>query len=425
MRAVLFFGTLLVSIDAQCATCFSAGGITFVNSAATWPIAREMCVSMGLDLLKITTFAENDLALSLMLAHNTQEGNVWIGLNDFQSEGTFLWADSTNPSYVNWNMGEPNNDGGSEDCGELKRDSPPGAWNDNRCDMMNAFLCSGSAPGPIGANGDPHLSLPHGGRADFRGEHKALYNFLSAKNLALNVMTEMADFELHDANHPRHKDIHGSFLTQAHIVARTGAGKTVRVSFLADKASPSNLGSANGTVDSEPAFFLQKMIKSEKQIDDLILRMDYSSLHVLTPEFEIVVTPLHFRKERNVTGLHHRLDLKIKPRVAEAELAVPPHGVIGQGWDGDGQAVDGEQDAWPASGEFTTYAMAKGAIEGSPNDYKVPTPYATDFKYSRFDATSAEPRNVAKLVAAGELNAPKTVSRADAVGSSEVTDDDM
>ena len=53
--------------------------------------------------------------------------------------------------------------------------------------------------------------------------------------------------------------------------------------------------------------------------------------------------------------------------------------------------------------------MAKGAIEGTPNDYKVAEPYATDFKYSRFDATSAVPRDVAKLVAAGVLNAPKQV----------------
>jgi len=148
-------------------------------------------------------------------------------------------------------------------------------------------------------------------------------------------------------------------------------------------------------------------------------------VHVVTPEFEIVITPTHFRLERNVAGLHHRLDLKIKPRVAESTFAVPPHGIIGQAWDGDGKAIDGEQDAWPESGEFTTYAMAKGAIEGAPSDYKVATKYATDFKYSRFDATSAEPRNVAKLVAAGLLNAPKTVYGGETVGSTEPTEENM
>merc|ERR1740138_2061896 len=94
----------------------------------------------------------------------------------------------------------------------------------------------------------------------------------------------------------------------------------------------------------------------------------------------------------NVKGLHHRLDISLALRVKEDELAVAPHGIIGQGWDGDGQAVDGEEDEFPFSGEFTTSAMGKGAIEGEPNDYKVPTPYATDFKYSRYDKTHAAPR---------------------------------
>merc|ERR1711988_924442 len=122
-------------------------------------------------------------------------------------------------------------------------------------------------------------------------------------------------------------------------------------------------------VDSDPAFSLgPKMVKS---VDDLLLKMDYSSLRVLAGEFEIVITPNIFNLEKNVVGLHHRLDVQIKPRVAESQLAVPPHGIIGQGWDRDGKAIDGEQDAFPKSGEFTTYSMAKGALEGMPNDYKL------------------------------------------------------
>ena len=117
--------------------------------------------------------------------------------------------------------------------------------------------------------------------------------------------------------------------------------------------------------------------------------------------------------------------MQIKPRVAESAFKLPPHGIVGQGWDGDGKAIDGEQDVFPESGEFTTYAMAGGAIEGVASDYKVAKPYDTNFKYSRFDAESAQPRDVAKLVAAGELNTPKTVYGADVVGSTENTEDKM
>ena len=59
-------------------------------------------------------------------------------------------------------------------------------------------------------------------------------------------------------------------------------------------------------------------------------------------------------------------------------------------------AINGEQDVYPiAEGvHFTTKAMAKGAIEGQPSDYKMDSAYATDFKYSRFNQTSAKPRPI-------------------------------
>jgi hypothetical protein len=272
--------------------------------------------------------------------------------------------------------------------------------------------------------GDPHLNLPHGGRADFRGEDRALYNFLSAKGLSLNVMTQFADFDLHEATDPKHKHVHGSFMTQAHVVARTSAGRIVRVSYWADVIGPSNRGFVNGTVDSEPVFKLGA--HKEKLVDDVKISLDYSSLTVTNPEFEIVVKPINLLDdvkfgelpigrmsgEQNVTGLHHRLDVQMRPRVPEEQLTVWPHGIIGQAWDGDGLAIDGETDRFPARGEFTTYAMAKGAIEGVASDYRMASPFATDFKFSRFYATKAAPRDVAKLVANGTLKAPKAVKLA-------------
>lgn len=254
--------------------------------------------------------------------------------------------------------------------------------------------------------------------ADFRGTDKTIYNFLSAKDLSVNVMTELADFELHPANSSRHKIVHGSFLTQAHIVARTNTGKTIRTSFYADKIGVKNIGWANGTVDDEPVFTMgPKVIKT---VDDVILKMTYASLYVLTPEFEVIITPYQFRLERNVKGLHHRLDVQIRLRVPEEKITVAPHGIIGQGWDGDGKAINGEQDVFPTSGEFTTYAQAKGAIEGIADDYMLAGPFATAFKFSRFGLTSAAPRDVVKLVAAGVLNAPKDGVSSDFVGSTEV-----
>ena len=41
--------------------------------------------------------------------------------------------------------------------------------------------------------------------------------------------------------------------------------------------------------------------------------------------------------------------------------------------------------------------MGEGAIEGTAKDYEMSTRFATSFKYSRFDAVSAQPRSVAAL----------------------------
>lgn len=252
------------------------------------------------------------------------------------------------------------------------------------------------------ANGDPHLMLGHGGKADFRGTDKGLYNFLSAKNLSLNVMTEFADFNLHDQDHPRHKLVHGSFLTQAHMVAMTEGGHMVHASYWAGKIGSLNIGWMNATIDNQPAFSLGPHMT--KVIDDVEVHMDYSSLHLTTSEWEVTVTPQAV--ERPVAGPVRRIDVQMKPRVAESKLSVPPHGVIGQSWDGDNKAVFGREDQFPTRGEYTTSAMAEGAIEGVPSDYLMASRYATEFKYSRFGLEHASPRDVSKLTGHVEAATP-------------------
>ena len=63
---------------------------------------------------------------------------------------------------------------------------------------------------------DPHLHFAHGGRADFRGEHGRTYSFLSAPGLAVNIKTEDAVFRMNGGR----LVVHGSFITEAHVVAR-------------------------------------------------------------------------------------------------------------------------------------------------------------------------------------------------------------
>lgn len=42
------------------------------------------------------------------------------------------------------------------------------------------------------AHHDPHLSLAHGGLADFRGVNDTMYSFISAPNMSMTIRTQDA-----------------------------------------------------------------------------------------------------------------------------------------------------------------------------------------------------------------------------------------
>ena len=56
--------------------------------------------------------------------------------------------------------------------------------------------------------------------------------------------------------------------------------------------------------------------------------------------------------------------------------------------------MSGKKDIYPEHGQFKTSAMAEGAIEDTAEDYEMRDAFAVDFKYSRFDARSAKPREI-------------------------------
>jgi hypothetical protein len=119
----------------------------FCSTTKQWTAARADCLSFGLDLVVIESQEENDFV----------EGasNQWIGYNDRDSEGGFLWVPRGNggstqgPSapFTRWRDGEPNNrrsctlgicTGPGEDCAEIQQG---GLWNDAACDDARAFVC--------------------------------------------------------------------------------------------------------------------------------------------------------------------------------------------------------------------------------------------------------------------------------------------
>ncbi len=138
------------------------------------------------------------------------------------------------------------------------------------------------------------------------------------------------------------------------------------------------------------------------KIDEVQVSMiSHKTLSITMPKWRFLATssPFPFGKlETNKDKV--LLDVAIQPLYDADADVVAPHGIIGQAYDGDSLAVDGKMDDHKASDESTTAAQAEGAIEGSWEDYIMASPFETDFKYSRFDATAAPHRDVSRLLGA-------------------------
>ncbi|QSS96885.1 lectin-like protein [Psychroflexus sp. ALD_RP9] len=73
----------------------------------------------------ITNPEENNFIANYLT--NNSLGNAYIGLNDQQNEGDYVWETGEEFIYTNWNSGNPSNSGSGEDVGEI---FPDGGWND-------------------------------------------------------------------------------------------------------------------------------------------------------------------------------------------------------------------------------------------------------------------------------------------------------
>ncbi|XP_071952743.1 macrophage mannose receptor 1-like [Antedon mediterranea] len=88
----------------------------FNTITQNWLLARDSCEDVGAHLAVIGDYAEHDW-IRTMGAGIKSGGYSWlIGINDYSSEGTYVWPDSGEQStYTYWYPGEPN-DAGNEDA---------------------------------------------------------------------------------------------------------------------------------------------------------------------------------------------------------------------------------------------------------------------------------------------------------------------
>jgi len=252
----------------------------------------------------------------------------------------------------------------------------------------------------VQARKDPHLHFAHGGIADLRGEDGKVYNFLSARNISWNVKTEAADFKW------AHRVVHGTRLSAVYWTIRTDADHVLQIAYSATGSDRATVRNLNETDAERATHTLKATIDGSAYgttywLDNVFVKLSGRTLSVTIKDkwrMSVKQSPFPFSALNLKKTL---LDVSAKALYDADHDVVAPHGLFGQSYDGDDVAVDGKVDA-RGGDETTTSAQAEGAIEGVYTDYEIDSadPFGTSFKYSRFDATAAKPRDVSKLTGA-------------------------
>ena len=103
----------------------------FLEERMTWYEAKNACNKISGHLVEIDTAEKHNL----LVAESQKRGlnsthNLWIGLNDLDSEGVWRWSQSgEEATFTAWRDGQPNSSQGEQDCAGLE----DFGWNDLWC----------------------------------------------------------------------------------------------------------------------------------------------------------------------------------------------------------------------------------------------------------------------------------------------------
>lgn len=105
-----------------------------ISTAMNWTDALFYCRQFYKDLAVVTTDEENQNVHALIW--NVVE--AWLGMYRARlNANIWLWADQTPSSYFQWEVDQPNNKDGNQNCVEMKQ----WGWNDALCQKEQFFVC--------------------------------------------------------------------------------------------------------------------------------------------------------------------------------------------------------------------------------------------------------------------------------------------
>uniref|UniRef100_A0A8C3ALJ6 Mannose receptor, C type 1b n=1 Tax=Cyclopterus lumpus TaxID=8103 RepID=A0A8C3ALJ6_CYCLU len=103
----------------------------------TWSGAQKECRKESGDLVSIRNVEDQSFVISQLGFASTDE--LWIGLNDIQTEGLFDWSDHSTVSFTSWEFGKPTVSTDTDDCVLIRGEN--GNWADRSCSEKHGFIC--------------------------------------------------------------------------------------------------------------------------------------------------------------------------------------------------------------------------------------------------------------------------------------------
>ena len=117
----------------------------FVETKMEYNAAENHCYSLSYKNRKshLTSVLDTDESLFVanLVTSRSSATTVWIGYDDIEVEGTFVWKDGSTSTWANWRGGQPDNHRGAEDCVHMQLNTESRGWNDLPCTGKLPFVC--------------------------------------------------------------------------------------------------------------------------------------------------------------------------------------------------------------------------------------------------------------------------------------------
>ena len=245
----------------------------------------------------------------------------------------------------------------------------------------------------IPRDSEPRLRGAYGGVADFRGINNTIFNVLSAPNISLSMKTMDVQTLM-----PRPSLVNGSFFTEAFLTIQLKEEKLF-ASIMADESGFRMCDERGNTIDKKYIGiwkdFQKENVRILSKMKSVLVRASGWEMNITKTNIEYPIE--NQLKHRLHVSLTYLSDPYYTKSYGSPSKMVSPHGILGQTFDDNKLAVDGDITDYNSVYVEVTQ-QAKGFIEGVYTDYIVSRPFSTDFKYSRFyKNTFIGPRNVANF----------------------------